>query len=131
MDNTHNIYFTHLLENIYYFETRQNFAFVISLNGCLKNSKSLSTRSFQIPKFETCSSSKIGFVPSSTTYTTWPLPGTVYDLTIPSATHHDHPQHHHHPVQPHGGHVQDQASQPRHEPSAQLSHPTHTTLNSL
>ena len=38
---------------IYYFETRQSFALVISLNGWLKNLKSLSIRSFQIPKFKT------------------------------------------------------------------------------
>ena len=60
MDNKHNIYFTHLLENIYYFETRQSFS------DQLINSKSLSTRLFQIPKFETRLSLKIGFVPSST-----------------------------------------------------------------
>ena len=59
-----NIYITHLLERIYYFETRQSFALVISLSGWLKDSKSSSTRSFQIPKFETRSFLKIGFDPS-------------------------------------------------------------------
>ena len=38
------LHHTSLLENIYYFETRQSFALVISLNGWLKNLKSLSTQ---------------------------------------------------------------------------------------
>ena len=47
------------------FWNKQSFALVISLIGWLKDLKSSSTRSFQIPRFETRSSLKIGFVPSS------------------------------------------------------------------
>ena len=50
------------------FWNKQSFALVISLIGWLKDSKSLSTRSFQIPRFETRSSLKIGFVPGFSNY---------------------------------------------------------------
>ena len=62
------IYITHLLERIYYFETRQALLQWSAWIGWLKNSNSSSIRSFQISKFGTRSFSKILLVPCITSH---------------------------------------------------------------